>query len=81
MNSAQTTVLWRSPVSVAPLARTARALIRGRRSRARDNDRKQLLPVLAQIAANLDQNPEKVSADTNYFSEPSVIDESVNERR
>jgi hypothetical protein len=36
-----------------------------------------LLPMIAQIAANLDQKPEKVSADTGYFSEPSLTDESV----
>lgn len=41
------------------------------------NDKKQLLPMIAQIAANLDQKPEKVSADTGYFSEPNVTDESV----
>jgi transposase len=41
------------------------------------NDKKQLLPMLAQIVVNLDQKPEKVSADTGYFSEPNVTDESV----
>lgn len=41
------------------------------------NDKKQLLPMLAQIAANLGRKPEKVSADTGYFSEPNVTDESV----
>ena len=41
------------------------------------NDKKQLLPMIAQIAANLEQKPEKVSADTGYFSEVNVTDESV----
>jgi hypothetical protein len=31
----------------------------------------------AQIAANLEQKPEMVSADTGYFSEANVTDESV----
>jgi len=43
------------------------------------NDKKQLLPMIAQIAINLDQKPEKVSADTGYFSEANVTDESVKE--
>ena len=41
------------------------------------NDKKQLLPMLAQIVTNLDQKPEKISADTGYFSEANVSDESV----
>jgi transposase len=41
------------------------------------NDKKQLLPMIALIAANLEQKPEKVSADTGYFSEANVTDESV----
>jgi transposase len=41
------------------------------------NDKKQLLPMIAQIVTNLDQKPEKVSADTGYFSESNVTDESV----
>ena len=41
------------------------------------NDKKQLLPMLTQIVANLDRKPEKVSADAGYFSEPNVTDESV----
>jgi len=41
------------------------------------NDKKQLLPMLAQIATNLGQKPEKVSADTGYFSAANVTDESV----
>ena len=41
------------------------------------NDKKQLIPMIAQIATNLDQKPEKVSADTGYFSEANVTDESV----
>jgi len=36
-----------------------------------------LLRMIAQIAANLEQKPEKVSADTGYFSEANVTDESV----
>ena len=39
------------------------------------NDKKQLLPMIALIAANLEQKPEKVSADTGYFSEANVTDE------
>jgi hypothetical protein len=41
------------------------------------NDKKQLLPMIAAIAANLDQKPEKVSADAGYFSAANVTDESV----
>ena len=41
------------------------------------NDKKQLIPMLAQIATNLEQKPEKVSADTGYFGEANVTDESV----
>ena len=41
------------------------------------NDKKQLLPMIALIAANLEQKPEKVSADTGYFSEANVTDEQV----
>jgi transposase len=41
------------------------------------NDKKQLIPMLAQIATNLEQKPEKVSADTGYFSEANVTHESV----
>jgi len=41
------------------------------------NDKKQLLPMIAQIATNLKQKPEKVSADTGYFSEANVTDEQV----
>jgi transposase len=41
------------------------------------NDKKQLLPMIAQIAVNLDKKPEKVSADTGYFSEANITDESV----
>jgi hypothetical protein len=43
------------------------------------NDKKQLLPMIALIAANLEQTPEKVSADTGYFSEANVTDQSVKE--
>lgn len=41
------------------------------------NDKKQLIPMIAQIVANLEQMPEKISADTGYFSEANVTDESV----
>jgi transposase len=41
------------------------------------NDKKQLLPMIALIAAKLERKPEKVSADTGYFSEANVTDESV----
>ena len=41
------------------------------------NDKKQLIPMIAQIAINLDRKPEKVSADTGYFSEANMTDEQV----
>src|SRR5487761_2190926 len=41
------------------------------------NDKKQLIPMIAQIGTNLEQKPEKVSADTGYFSEANVTDEQV----
>jgi transposase len=41
------------------------------------NDKKQLLPMIAQIATNLERKSEKVSADTGYFSEANMTDESV----
>jgi transposase len=41
------------------------------------NDKKQLIPMIAQIATNLERKPDKVSADTGYFSEANVTDESV----
>ena len=41
------------------------------------NDKKQLLPPIAPIAANLKQTPEKVSADAGCFSEANVTDKSV----
>ena len=41
------------------------------------NDKMQLIPMVAQIVTNLEQKPEKVSADTGYFSEANVTDESV----
>ena len=41
------------------------------------NDKKQLLPMIARIAANLERKPEKVSADAGYFSEANVTDELV----
>jgi transposase len=41
------------------------------------NDKKQLLPMLAQIVTNLEQKPEKVSADAGYLSEANGTDELV----
>jgi len=41
------------------------------------NDKMQLIPMIAQIVTNLEQKPEKVSADTGYFSEANVTDASV----
>src|SRR5665213_25116 len=41
------------------------------------NDKMQLIPMIAQIVTNLEQKPGKVSADTGYFSEANVTDESV----
>lgn len=41
------------------------------------NDKMQLIPMIAQMVTNLEQKPEKVSADTGYFSEANVTDESV----
>jgi hypothetical protein len=43
------------------------------------NDKKQLIPMIEQIALNLERKPEKVSADTGYFSEANVTDESLRE--
>jgi len=40
-------------------------------------DSKQLLPMLAQIDRNLEQKPEKASADAGYFSEANVTDAAV----
>jgi len=41
------------------------------------NDKKQLLPMIAQIAANLEQKPEKVSAGHGLLQRANVTDESV----
>jgi Transposase DDE domain len=41
------------------------------------NDKMQLIPMIAQMVTNLEQIPEKVSADTGYFSDANVTDESV----
>jgi hypothetical protein len=41
------------------------------------NDKMQLIPMIAQTVTNLGQKPEKVSADTGYFSEANVTDETV----
>ena len=43
------------------------------------NDKQQLIPMIAQIEANLRQKPEKVSADAGYFSEANVTDTLVRE--
>jgi transposase len=40
-------------------------------------DSKQLLPMLAQIAMNLNRKPEKASADAGYFSAANVTDAAV----
>ncbi len=40
-------------------------------------DSKQLVPMLAQIAMNLNQGPEKASADAGYFSKANVTDAAV----
>jgi hypothetical protein len=37
----------------------------------------QLIPMIVQIVTNLEQAPEKVSADTGYFSETNVTDGSL----
>ena len=41
------------------------------------NDRQQLVPMVAQIEENLGRKPEKLSADTGYFSEANVTHASV----
>ena len=41
------------------------------------NDKKQLLPMLAQVEQNLGRKPEQASADAGYFSEAAVTDEKV----
>jgi hypothetical protein len=41
------------------------------------NDKMQLIPMIAQVVTNLEQKPDKVSADTGYFSEANVTAESV----
>jgi hypothetical protein len=41
------------------------------------NDKKQLVPMLEQVAQNLGQKPEEASADAGYFSEVAVSDEKV----
>jgi transposase len=41
------------------------------------NDKKQLVPMLAQVEQNLDRKPDQASADTGYFSEAAVTDEKV----
>ena len=43
------------------------------------NDKQQLIPMIAQVVTNLQQKPEKVSADTGYFSEANVTDTLVKE--
>ena len=41
------------------------------------NDKQQLVPMVAQIEENLGCKPEKVSADTGYFSDANLTHESV----
>ena len=41
------------------------------------NDKKQLVPMLEQVAQNLGRKPEQASADAGYFSEAAVSDEKV----
>src|ERR1035437_3536617 len=41
------------------------------------NDSRQLLPMLAQVEANLGRKPDAVSADAGYYSEANVTAESV----
>ncbi len=41
------------------------------------NDKRQLVPMLEQVAENVGQMPEKASADAGYFSEANVSDERL----
>jgi transposase len=41
------------------------------------NDKKQLVPMLEQVAQNMGRKPEQASADAGYFSEAAVTDEKV----
>ena len=41
------------------------------------NDSRQLLPMLAQVEANMGRKPDAVSADAGYWSEANATDESV----
>ena len=41
------------------------------------NDKKQLVPMLEQVAQNLGRKPEQASADAGYFSEAAVTDEKM----
>ena len=41
------------------------------------NDKKQLVPMLEQVAQNLGRKPEQASADAGYFSEAAVSDEKM----
>ena len=41
------------------------------------NDKKQLVPMLEQVAQNLGRKPEQASADAGYFSEAAVTNEQV----
>jgi len=43
------------------------------------NDKQQLLPMLAQVEANMGRKPENVSADTGYWSETNVTDKGTDE--
>jgi transposase len=41
------------------------------------NDKKQLVPMLEQVARNVGRKPEQASADAGYFSEAAVTDQKV----
>ena len=41
------------------------------------NDKRQLIPMIEYVVANLKQKPEKVSADAGYFSEANLNDEAT----
>jgi transposase len=41
------------------------------------NDKKQLVPMLAQVEQNMGRKPEQATADTGYFSEAAVTDPQV----
>jgi hypothetical protein len=43
------------------------------------NDKKQLIPMLEKVEAQAGQTPEKVSADSGYFSEAALSDDRVSD--